>query len=156
MQLHARPTEMAARWLARCDVATWTHPERDCTYDEAEACIRHGKDRPEVIREHIARIRADGFPAHAGLVSAGFMLRRNTPPVQALCEAWWAQLASGSIRDQLSFNYAAWKLGFPYLALPHYPLPGTEGARYVTMHGHRLSGPQIGLDPAQCGYSARD
>ena len=43
--------------------------------------------------------------------------RHNDPRVVAAVKAWWQEVAGGSYRDQLSFNYSAWKLGFPFNAL---------------------------------------
>jgi hypothetical protein len=33
-------------------------------------------------------------------------------------EVWWDEISRHSRRDQLSFNYVAWKLGFEYSTLP--------------------------------------
>jgi len=35
-----------------------------------------------------------------------------------LNEAWWREIEAGSVRDQLSFNYCAWRLGFAYRTFP--------------------------------------
>ena len=53
-----------------------------------------------------------------GLVEAPVILRRHTAAIRALNEAWWAELVRGSRRDQLSFNYVAWKLGLSHAKFP--------------------------------------
>jgi hypothetical protein len=71
-----------------------------------------------IIDAQIARYRAEGLPESSGLIEAPILLRRHTPAVARLNAAWWAELARGSRRDQLSFNYASWKLGFCYATFP--------------------------------------
>ena len=94
------------------------HHERRSIYEEAEACKAYGLDRAEVIDAQIARYWAEGLPESSGLIEAPILLRRRTPAVARLNTAWWAELARASRRDQLSFNYESWKLGFRYAAFP--------------------------------------
>ena len=46
------------------------------------------------------------------------ILRRHTDAIRRLNEAWWNEIVRGSRRDQLSFNYVAWKLGLSYATFP--------------------------------------
>jgi hypothetical protein len=46
------------------------------------------------------------------------ILRRHTDAIRHLNEAWWNEIVRGSRRDQLSFNYVAWKLGLRYATFP--------------------------------------
>ena len=96
-------------------MALFRHPDRSCIYQEAEACKTLRKDDPAVIDQHIARLRADGYPADNGLVETSLLIRNNWDgSVRQLCEAWWKEIQRGSRRDQLSFNYVAWKQGFRF------------------------------------------
>ena len=106
--------ELVRRYLADADIAVFRHRERDCVYAEAEVIIERNLDDPRVVREQIARYRAEGFPTSAGLVQGGVILRRHTRAVAAFNEAWWAEVQAGSRRDQLSFPYVARKLGLRY------------------------------------------
>jgi hypothetical protein len=91
---------------------------RDCVYDEAAAIIEMGKngkykDDPKLIEEQIARYKKEGYPSHHGLISSMELVRKHNEKDVADCmELWWSEIAKGSRRDQLSFNYAAWKLDF--------------------------------------------
>lgn len=114
------------------DVSTFRHHERDCIYQEAEACKRLRKDDPATIDAQMARYRAEGFPAGLGLVETTCVLRRNTPEAAAFGAAWWAEMAAGSLRDQLSFNYVSWKLGMPYGVVDGW----RERNRYFNFYPH--------------------
>ena len=97
----------------RSDMYLFRHPRKviGCTYTEAYICKSWGLDRPEVIDAQMQRYRAEGFPADYGLVESGIIIRRNTPVIRELCEAWWQELEEGSLRDQLSLMYCLWKMG---------------------------------------------
>ncbi len=105
-------------FLRDCDICLFRHYARRSVYEEAEACKAHGLDRAEVIDEQMARYRAEGLPEDTGLVEAPVILRRHTPAIRRLNEAWWAEVTAGSRRDQLSFNYVTWKLGLRYATFP--------------------------------------
>ena len=118
------PLDFAA-WCAEAtgrddvDLYLFSHPERDCLYDEAEACARLGKDTPERMEPQLARYRQMGFPRHAGMWQAGILLRRNTPKARAFHERWWSELAAGSHRDQLSLPVAMQLTHLDFATLPH-------------------------------------
>jgi hypothetical protein len=94
-----------------------TYPDaRDCVYEEFESIMELGrkagrfKDDPAIMTQQIGRYRSEGYPPHNGLIFSSILLRRHhSPDVQRTMERWWNEIASGSKRDQLSFNYAAWK-----------------------------------------------
>jgi hypothetical protein len=119
--LKCHPTELI-RYLNGLDVATFKYPStygpRDCVYQEAEACIKRRKDRPDVIEAQMARYRAEGYPEHGGLVETSVVVRTFGETVRRFNAAWWREICSGSRRDQLSFNYVAWKLDLNYSLLP--------------------------------------
>jgi hypothetical protein len=106
------------RYLDGADLALFAHPDRDCLYDEAEVCLELGLDRPDRIRSQIERYRRAGLPQHIGLAATIVLLRRHTATMVQLNEAWWREIEAGSVRDQLSFNYCAWRLGFAYRTFP--------------------------------------
>ncbi len=95
-------------------LAAYRHPSRDCAYAEAERCVEKGKDRPEVLRAQEAAYQIAGFPQHYGLVETGLLIRRNTPEVRAVNEAWWRELRLRSGRDQVSLPFVCWKLGLQW------------------------------------------
>ncbi|HZP67325.1 MAG TPA: glycosyltransferase domain-containing protein [Rudaea sp.] len=93
-------------------IALWSHPYRDCLYAEAAQCILEKKDDPTTIRAQIERYRQAGMPEHVGLHECCTLVRRhNDPALVAFAHAWWDEIERGSRRDQLSFDFAAWKHG---------------------------------------------
>ncbi|MFH1231538.1 MAG: glycosyltransferase domain-containing protein [Planctomycetota bacterium] len=105
--------------LAKVDIdnnpfVAMEHPLRKCAYEEALACIKLNKDGSEIINNQMLAYKNDGFPKEAGLISSGIIIRRNTPEVTEFCNKWWAEVEKFSRRDQLSFNYTAWKTQFKY------------------------------------------
>jgi hypothetical protein len=105
-------------YLREHNMALFAHPDRDCIYDEAEACITLQRDDAEIIREQIEQYRSEGYPPHNGLVATGIILRRHlSTDVIRADEDWWAQILRFSWRDQLSFNYVAWKNNFMWVTI---------------------------------------
>ena len=95
--------------------AAHRHRDRNCIFDEAKKCIEYGKDDPEVINAQIAKY-AD-HPRNWGLWENGMLYRRNTPEIRALCEDWWAEIESGSERDQISLPVVLRRHGIKPLML---------------------------------------
>jgi len=105
--------------LTRQEMALPPHPDRDCIYEEADACIEAGKGDQAEIREQMQRYQHRGFPEDAGLPANSVLLRRHhAPAVRNTMETWWEEFRRGSSRDQLSFVYAAWETGLEYGLLP--------------------------------------
>lgn len=84
------------------DIAVFRHPERKCIYDEAMFCRLKGKDGAQIIEDHIKRYNLTN---QSGLYACGFIIRRHTERMKQLCEKWWAEICTGSSRDQISFPY---------------------------------------------------
>ncbi len=105
-------------FLRDCDICVFRHYARHSIFEEAEACKAYGLDRADVIDAQVARYRSEGLPESAGLIEAPVILRRHTDSIRRLNEAWWDEILRGSRRDQLSFNYVAWKLGLRYATFP--------------------------------------
>ena len=86
------------------------HPERECIYDEMEACYRIGKDTMDNMLPQITRYKNENFPSKYGMVQSNIIIRKhNTEECKRLMNLWWKELSNGSHRDQLSFNYCLWK-----------------------------------------------
>lgn len=92
---------------------TRVHPHRNCIYEEAKACISLKKDQKEVIEEQVKRYQTEGYPEKIGMAETGILLRKyNDIKCQMLGNIWASEILRGSHRDQLSFNYACWKMHF--------------------------------------------
>lgn len=62
------------------------------------------------------KYRSEGFPENAEMVQTGIEVRRhNDPNLIKFNELWFDEVRTKSKRDQLSFNYVAWKLNFSYV-----------------------------------------
>ena len=96
---------------------------------------KHQEDGGLVKRQGDA-YRALGFPDTGGLAWTCVLLRHhNESDVVAAMEAWWEELVRWSKRDQMSFNYVAWKMK---LRFSYIPLDGIEN-HYTKRLNHRLS-----------------
>jgi hypothetical protein len=116
IRLRVAPTVLVA--LATADVMGFAHRFHDCAYEEHAACARMQKDDLATMRQQMDRYRREKFPAHFGLLECGVLLRRSCPEVVAFNEAWHAEIEAGSVRDQLSFGYAAWRTGVRFGSWP--------------------------------------
>jgi hypothetical protein len=96
------------------DLTIYKHPSRNCLYREHKICIRKRLDKKATIRRQIKKYKQEGYPKKNGLVAASVILRKNTRKVVEFNKMWWNEVKENSIRDQLSFNYVAWKLKFKY------------------------------------------
>lgn len=107
--------KLVDRYLKDYDIALFNHPERNCVYDELDACIKLKKDNALVMSKQINRYREMGYPDCNGLAACTIILRRhNSPRLIQMNESWWHEIEVGSRRDQLSFNYVAWKHKIKY------------------------------------------
>ena len=107
--------------------------KRDCIYDEAQAILNFGKinsertpergiknwkDNPQLIVEQMNRYMVEGYPKNNGLATNPIIIRNhNNSDVIKNMEDWWVEIKYNSKRDQLSFNYIAWKNKFNFVYL---------------------------------------
>ena len=109
--LHLPPVEIAKRYLDETiSLAVMRHDERSCLYDEGAVVMQRGLDDRDTVLRQLARYESDGFPHDYGLAQTGFLVREHEA-CHGFCENWWEEIAQGSCRDQLSFDYCRWKSG---------------------------------------------
>ncbi len=110
---------LIANYLSENNLAVFKHcGGYDCIYNEADICKSMDLDSHSVIDSQMDRYRKEGFPKKFGLAECTILLRKNDPTINAFNEKWWAEISSGSRRDQLSFNYVVWKTGLVYTYFP--------------------------------------
>ena len=123
--------ELIEKYLSDSNIAFFDHNQnrmdpRDCIYDEFNAIMQLGKndpnqnfkDNPELMYNQVKGYQDEGYPSHNGLITGMVILRRhNEKDCIQVMEDWWTEIKYGSKRDQLSFNYVAWKqnLKFNYI-----------------------------------------
>tara|TARA_R110002020_G_scaffold135108_2_gene301787 strand:- start:11821 stop:12507 length:687 start_codon:yes stop_codon:yes gene_type:complete len=130
--------ELIDKYLSDSNVAFFSHNNnkldaRDCAYKEAQTILDLGsknmkltpergmlnyKDNPKIIVNQFDKYAKLGFPESNGLITGMVILRRHNEKdcIQTM-EDWWKEIKYNSKRDQLSFNYCAWKnnLKFNYM-----------------------------------------
>ena len=138
MSVRGDLNELGDKYLVDSNVAFFSHSNnnldgRNCAYDEARTIFELGdknmkatpdrgilnyKDNPFVIEKQMNRYIDEGFPKNSGLITGMVILRRHNKAdcIQTM-EDWWTEIKYNSKRDQLSFNYCAWKnnLKFNYM-----------------------------------------
>ncbi len=96
---------------------------RNCVYDEATFIKWLGdqhpkkryKDNLDTINSQIERYKLSNYPSKNGLTRNTILIRKhNETDVIKTMETWWTEVKYGSKRDQLSFNYSAWKNNFQF------------------------------------------
>lgn len=96
------------------DLCVFRHKKRICVYEELAACIDQEKDDPDIMINQVKRYSKEGYPTDNGLGETTALLRKHTKRIEKFNELWWREIESGSFRDQLSFDYVAWKSGIKY------------------------------------------
>jgi len=106
---------------------------RNCIYKEAIAVINLQKDKANVVEKQINKYKKEYYPPNNGLICGGIMFRKNIKDVNILMDYWWDEIINGSIRDQISFNYSAWKNNFE----PHYIKKDIRNNEYFIFNRHK-------------------
>ena len=138
MTVRGNLDDLIDKYLSDTNVAFFSHGNnhldaRNSAYDEAQTIFDLGeknmkvspergilnyKDNPYVIQKQMERYRILRYPANNGLITGMVILRRhNEDDCIRTMEDWWTEIKYNSKRDQLSFNYCAWKndLKFNYM-----------------------------------------
>lgn len=117
-------TKLIQTVLKNHNMACFDHAQnkadpRNCIYKEYEEIMRIGeyngdyKDDPLTMAKQIEQFREEGYPENHGLITCPVLIRKHAEPdVIEVMEKWWDIVLNQSKRDQLSFNYVAWKLNF--------------------------------------------
>ena len=117
-------------YLGKNKLALYDHmlcfDKRNCIYQEANAIFSLGnepgksfKDDPLIIKKQMEKYLSKGYPIDNGLAfTCGIIRKHNDKEVVKVMEDWWHELKYGSKRDQLSFNFVAWKNNFAFNYLP--------------------------------------
>lgn len=136
VQLGVTPEAAVARWL-KGDLATLNHWERNCLYDEAAFCAKIGKDDAVTLQRQARGYALDGHPKGWGLAATRVVIRRNTPAIVALNEAWWDEIERHSVRDQVSLPYVCRQAGIRWDVIPGKLVPGMRGELSCIRHVKR-------------------
>ena len=102
VRLNCKP-ELLIDMMEDKDIMVFRHPNRNCIYEEATVCKEHNLDSHEVIDAQMDRYKKLKWGNEKGLGSCRIIVRRNSEKIKQLNNLWWAEITSGSLRDQLSF-----------------------------------------------------
>jgi hypothetical protein len=99
--------------LAKTSWAMFSHPDRDCIFDEAMASAAMLKYRGLPIEEQVDSYRRRGIQPHAGLYACGVIVRKEPLPaiLRQANRVWWAENLKWTYQDQLSLPFVLHQLG---------------------------------------------
>ncbi len=128
--------QVAAKLTDLCSelpIATFKHPIRTCAYQELQACCDLKKDNELLMRQQLVAYRAAGYPLFHGLAETACIVRKTCDDVARFNQAWWREIEQFSFRDQLSFDYTAWRTGSSYAKIPGH----RQSSDFFEFVGHR-------------------
>lgn len=90
----------------------FSHPQRECIYEEVRAASWLPKHLSQPMHLQAAHYRAEGYPPDNGLYACGTMVSRCDDPVRrVLGEAWMYEQRVWCDHDQVSLPVVAHRLG---------------------------------------------
>lgn len=143
-QINVDVRDLIARYLGEADLAVYRDLEHDNLVAYGELLIRLGLDSRERVEAQIRRYLAEGLPERLAILPGGVLLRRHTPAVARLNEAWWDEYRRGSVRDMLSLCYVVWRTNLP-VAVIDGDIMRNAALRYLD---HRAGRRAAEFDPA--------
>ncbi len=115
LQITGDLQKLVNKYIRKSNLLCFLHQVRTCIQEEAEVCKLLGHDDAMVIDRQLKYIMSTGYKDDNELIAGGFLVRQhNEPDVINLMNDWWEMIYAGSRRDQLSFNYVAWKNNFVF------------------------------------------
>ena len=88
--------------------AEWWH----CAYTEIQQCIDIGYETFENANRTKVFLKLQDYPEENGLSACTVLLRDTSQEVKEINEMWKLCVETFSKRDQFTFNYVLWKLGY--------------------------------------------
>jgi len=130
------PMDIVEDYLKDYEFLTLKHPDRQCSYVESMFCSIVNKDRRDVLEAQNEHYKKLGFPRDKGLVETRAVIRRNTTKIRLLDEAWWSQIETWSVRDQVSLPFVVWSMDMKIGLIPGRCWPGNKDSNwYYIIHG---------------------
>ena len=91
-------------------VAMFRHMDRDCVYDEIEACRIKKKAPASMLDAQRGYLRELGVPEHWGLLETPMVVTDLHSPTSAgILQTWWEEYSRYPGRDQISLIACLWK-----------------------------------------------
>lgn len=105
-------------FLEKNKIAFFKHPRRKNIYQEAREILKLRKDVPQRVIPQIKKYKKEGFYVNQLIAGTVIIREHNNSEIVDLMNFWWKEINNNSRRDQLSFNYSAWKLKINYSTIP--------------------------------------
>ena len=102
-------TDISEKIEEGADIIVLRHPDRNCAYQEIRECLRQRLDEQAILERERTKLERDKYPHDNGLAETKVLIRKNNEKVVKFNQYWFLQMAKGTVRDQVNFNYAAWK-----------------------------------------------
>lgn len=95
-------------------IGMYGHKYNDCVYQEALTNIYQIKKAPQKdIEEQIRYLKMKEMPSHFGMTTCNVIARDHSSAIcEQIMDEWWKEFTNRCKRDQLSFPYVVWKLGY--------------------------------------------
>lgn len=106
-QLKKNPQDIIDEY-GESDFYVFKHPDRECAYEEMQACLNWRLDEPVNIQSQYNFYRQNGFPDKFGLYELSTFIFKNTHKVKEFQLMWYEQINKFSSRDQISFPFCVW------------------------------------------------
>lgn len=115
LQLKVDPLLLIDQLLLKtgADFAVAQNPTRLSIHEEHKALVAKGMITQDEANAQIGNYTAAGLPPEPlGLPDTSILVRRHTRTIKLLQCLWFGELDFFTHRDQMSFNYVLWRLGF--------------------------------------------
>jgi hypothetical protein len=100
-------------------LALWTHPQRDCIFDEVAVCAALPKYGGYDLLGQVNAYAEAGYPRHNGLPANTVMIYDLAhPALFDLSILWWAEHLRWGTMDQLSLPFVLWLMDLWWDVLP--------------------------------------
>ena len=120
------------------NIAIPIHPERTCIYDEAAKIKELNIDNKNTVNQEMRILRSTRYPQQNGLNETCIILRHhNNRRIKNLQKKWWRMVKNYSKRDQLSYNWVAWRCGVKTTAM--FDTPGEHRKCNELLFVHKRS-----------------
>lgn len=103
--------DFISKYLKKDDIfVAFKHGERKTVKEEIIACYKHGKEKKEKIKKIMKFYNNVDYPDNNELIESTVYIKRpKEKVVKETMKLWFEMILLYSHRDQLSFNYCAYK-----------------------------------------------
>ncbi|MDD2457657.1 MAG: DUF616 domain-containing protein [Eubacteriales bacterium] len=100
--------------LPKHGLRMFSHPLRNCVYDEIKTCIQQGKGSREALQSQAKHLKTAGMPVKYGMLEGSIIIRQvGNSLCQTLMSDWWQEFLLHSRRDQVALPFILWQHQIP-------------------------------------------